>query len=647
MEDEIPEVEPSTATPASGGSALGRLQGLFGARAKPTSALSGGSALKIVIGGKAKLIIPGMIVLVILFGAIFFVISAVAVYASRLGSVPGYAGGCGTITCQGAFDKAKATKYGDKSAAWPSSLGSAREQINWTLSDEGKKYATDTLGIAAADIRHYNKKEVQDMIRAEVVTQFTNLSDKHGATVEMAQRALLTYQEHESSAFDLLDSSDRPSYTHDSSGDCTNILSLTNDKFDGFGKNKRVAASYDIHYAIYLGVQENMSMFVSSKPTGTGLDRWKQTIGYVFWPGRPERLWNSTAETAWNKTYANETPYACETTGGTGSVSGIGSSSLLEGTTDFVHENIKTTTFGEGDPKSDRPHHCADSGDNCQTAYGLYTGLDAPTPYYASLPARFPSCDKTMAKCPRIEVTNPATNKSIVLIVIELGPWNINDRNYVYGQARPQAESGTDVSGRTTNKAGLDVGPEVKKILGGEKYNWRFTTAPISGNIISASGDPCYTLSSGSGSMALQVAIAELASWPSQKNPKKYSEGRNEAWCADFASWVYKKAGFKVPVIPYPADIRSYFKKNMVWIDKPTASQIQPGDIILFGDASSDSGNHVGIAMSVSASQLVSIDGNVSHSVGKRTCSLSTESGKLVCHRISANLTVEGVGRPK
>jgi 3D (Asp-Asp-Asp) domain-containing protein len=94
-----PEVEPNTAaSPPTGGSALGRLQGLFSARKTPASSLKG-SAIQILVGGKAKLVIPGVAILAILLGAIFFLISAVAVYASRLGSVPGYAGGISSGSC--------------------------------------------------------------------------------------------------------------------------------------------------------------------------------------------------------------------------------------------------------------------------------------------------------------------------------------------------------------------------------------------------------------------------------------------------------------------------------------------------------------------------------------------------------------------
>ena len=47
------------------------------------------------------------------------------------------------------------------------------------------------------------------------------------------------------------------------------------------------------------------------------------------------------------------------------------------------------------------------------------------------------------------------------------------------------------------------------------------------------------------------VALAELAKWESGKMKpggdfKTYSQGRDEEWCADFASYVYNKAGYPI-----------------------------------------------------------------------------------------------------
>jgi hypothetical protein len=63
-------------------------------------------------------------------------------------------------------------------------------------------------------------------------------------------------------------------------------------------------------------------------------------------------------------------------------------------------------------------------------------------------------------------VTNPATGKSVKALVMDVGPWNENDDAYVFGGKRPQAESGTDSTGRPTNGAGIDLGEAVWTALG-------------------------------------------------------------------------------------------------------------------------------------------------------------------------------------
>jgi len=216
------------------------------------------------------------------------------------------------------FDTSKLALY--------SSGGGADPGAKYTQTDEAKNYAVQTLKIDPSMIKRFSKSEVENMIRAEVARQFATLPNKYGSTVADAQQAILSYQMHESSAFQLFDDKLRPSYTFatSSSAAALDIMSLTNDKFNS--KNKRVAASYDIKYAIYLGVQENMAAFSSSHVSGTKKDRWHSSIGYVFSPANPTWYWsnskyNATSQSSWDH-YSKETAYVCPTTqaasGGTG-----------------------------------------------------------------------------------------------------------------------------------------------------------------------------------------------------------------------------------------------------------------------------------------------------------------------------------------
>ena len=70
-----------------------------------------------------------------------------------------------------------------------------------------------------------------------------------------------------------------------------------------------------------------------------------------------------------------------------------------------------------------------------------------------------------------------ANGKAIVAIVMDVGPWNIHDSEYVFHGARPQAESGKSVSGHGTNNAGIDLSEHVWNYLGlkdNGEVDWKF-----------------------------------------------------------------------------------------------------------------------------------------------------------------------------
>ncbi len=77
----------------------------------------------------------------------------------------------------------------------------------------------------------------------------------------------------------------------------------------------------------------------------------------------------------------------------------------------------------------------------------------------------------------RVVVENPRNGHKIIAEVLDVGPWNTDDHNYVFGTARPLAESGLSLSGHGTNGAGIDLGEAVWKALAmvdNDTVSWRF-----------------------------------------------------------------------------------------------------------------------------------------------------------------------------
>ncbi|MCC6775617.1 MAG: hypothetical protein IT537_03115 [Hyphomicrobiales bacterium] len=95
-----------------------------------------------------------------------------------------------------------------------------------------------------------------------------------------------------------------------------------------------------------------------------------------------------------------------------------------------------------------------------------------------ALPFRFPS--------PRPRVRVYANGRSVDCDIIDQGPWNYTSKArdlpgdpYWETGARPQAESGTDMTGRKTNRAGIDLTPAAANTIGIDGkglVDWEFIT---------------------------------------------------------------------------------------------------------------------------------------------------------------------------
>jgi hypothetical protein len=66
---------------------------------------------------------------------------------------------------------------------------------------------------------------------------------------------------------------------------------------------------------------------------------------------------------------------------------------------------------------------------------------------------------------PRPKVIVSADSKIVTCQIVDVGPWNTHDPYWMTG-ARPQAESGKDMSGRPTNGAGIDLTPAAAAAIG-------------------------------------------------------------------------------------------------------------------------------------------------------------------------------------
>ncbi|HEY1265515.1 MAG TPA: M15 family metallopeptidase [Terriglobales bacterium] len=87
---------------------------------------------------------------------------------------------------------------------------------------------------------------------------------------------------------------------------------------------------------------------------------------------------------------------------------------------------------------------------------------------------------------PRPKVIVSANGETLTCQIVDVGPWNTNDPYWMTG-TRPQAESGTDMSGRRTNHAGIDLTPAAAAaigLIGKGQVTWFFdsTAEPMIGD---------------------------------------------------------------------------------------------------------------------------------------------------------------------
>lgn len=152
-------------------------------------------------------------------------------------------------------------------------------------------------------------------------------------------------------------------------------------------------------------------------------------------------------------------------------------------------------------------------------------------------------------------------------------------------------------------------------------------------------------VTSGSIQQVIAIAEAELAKSPVEYDADvmKYTTGRREAWCADFATWVFNEAGIPFTggnygwQIPAVLSLQSWFQNGTNGSEyfRVGEKMPQPGDIAFYiGAQTPDGGStrHANIVISVDEANMTmtTIGGNESNAVKKSTRKISPGSQSLV-----------------
>jgi hypothetical protein len=104
-----------------------------------------------------------------------------------------------------------------------------------------------------------------------------------------------------------------------------------------------------------------------------------------------------------------------------------------------------------------------------------------------------------------------------------------------------------------------------------------------------------------------------------------FTAGNTQAWCADFVSWVYMRAGHPLSGgaggwrYATSDGLRRWFMARGTWNARDSSDVPQPGDVVTFNLDSDSLNDHTGIIERVSGSTLYTIEGNTSNGVHRRS----------------------------
>ncbi len=119
---------------------------------------------------------------------------------------------------------------------------------------------------------------------------------------------------------------------------------------------------------------------------------------------------------------------------------------------------------------------------------------------------------------------------------------------------------------------------------------------------------------------------------------RKYSQGAEEPWCADFVSWVYKESGMPLNNpnsgswrIPGTQTLKQYFKNQGSWQEYVQNNlqnyQPKPGDVVIYKSSTSPFGRHTNIVLKNEDGLITTIGGNEGRKVRIQKFKLSDQVG--------------------
>jgi cell wall-associated NlpC family hydrolase len=130
---------------------------------------------------------------------------------------------------------------------------------------------------------------------------------------------------------------------------------------------------------------------------------------------------------------------------------------------------------------------------------------------------------------------------------------------------------------------------------------------------------------SGRGKDVVHAARTQLGVRENPPGSNRNPYGPTAAWCSSFATAMWRKAGVKIPVLPFSGDVFRWGERNGHAYGKHALHEARPGDVLIFGTGpqNTSTSTHIGIVEKVEGNQVTMIEGNSGDAVRRNTHPLS------------------------
>ncbi|MEV7098928.1 CHAP domain-containing protein [Amycolatopsis sp. NPDC051045] len=132
----------------------------------------------------------------------------------------------------------------------------------------------------------------------------------------------------------------------------------------------------------------------------------------------------------------------------------------------------------------------------------------------------------------------------------------------------------------------------------------------------------------GRGREIVHAARKELGTRESPPGSNRNPYGPTAAWCSSFATAMWRKAGVKIPVLPFSGDVYHWGERNGHAYGKNSLHEARPGDVLIFGTGpqNTSTSTHIGIVEKVEGNRVTMIEGNSGDAVRRNTHTLSAST---------------------